>query len=200
MPAARAGWWLCRGMGRHHQQSATVRQKQDWSSSPRQLAVSWRCFCLCFNTGIHVGAAGRRSSCSVALARAVNAPELFSRFLFLTCFLCLCCCAGNMAVRWYPAGERQGTPPLDAFYLSLFLSAGDVVVEDDVIAQLETDKVTMDIKYQQKTPGIVKEIKVSASTHHPPPTHQSGVGDSVLGALGGWTGRGSMCHCRVGRC
>ncbi|PRW56169.1 Pyruvate kinase isozyme chloroplastic isoform A [Chlorella sorokiniana] len=38
---------------------------------------------------------------------------------------------------------------------------GDVVVEDDVIAQLETDKVTMDIKYQNKTPGIVKAIQAA---------------------------------------
>ncbi|KAL4457631.1 hypothetical protein ABPG75_012496 [Micractinium tetrahymenae] len=35
---------------------------------------------------------------------------------------------------------------------------GEVVVEDDVIAQLETDKVSMDIKYPNKTPGIVKSI------------------------------------------
>jgi pyruvate/2-oxoglutarate dehydrogenase complex dihydrolipoamide acyltransferase (E2) component len=32
------------------------------------------------------------------------------------------------------------------------------VREDDVIAQIETDKVTFDIKYNQKTPGIVKAI------------------------------------------
>eukprot|EP00887_Chlorella_sp_A99_P002764 scaffold6.g2764.t1 len=38
---------------------------------------------------------------------------------------------------------------------------GDVVVEDDVIAQLETDKVTMDIKWQHKMPGVVREILVS---------------------------------------
>jgi 2-oxoglutarate dehydrogenase E2 component (dihydrolipoamide succinyltransferase) len=38
---------------------------------------------------------------------------------------------------------------------------GDVVVEDEVIAQLETDKVTIDIKYTQKVPGIIKEIKVA---------------------------------------
>ncbi len=38
---------------------------------------------------------------------------------------------------------------------------GDVVVEDEVIAQLETDKVTLDIKYTEKIPGIIKEIKVA---------------------------------------
>lgn len=36
--------------------------------------------------------------------------------------------------------------------------AGDVVREDDVIAQIETDKVTFDIKYPSKTPGVVKEV------------------------------------------
>ena len=30
--------------------------------------------------------------------------------------------------------------------------------EDDVIAQIETDKVTFDIKYPHKTPGVVKAI------------------------------------------
>ena len=30
-----------------------------------------------------------------------------------------------------------------------------------MIAQLETDKVTMDIKYQQKTPGVVKSIEAA---------------------------------------
>lgn len=35
---------------------------------------------------------------------------------------------------------------------------GDVVVEDDVIAQLETDKVTIDVKYQKSVPGTVKAI------------------------------------------
>lgn len=35
---------------------------------------------------------------------------------------------------------------------------GDVVVEDDVIAQLETDKVTIDVKYQKSVPGTIKAI------------------------------------------
>jgi 2-oxoglutarate dehydrogenase E2 component (dihydrolipoamide succinyltransferase) len=38
---------------------------------------------------------------------------------------------------------------------------GDVVVEDEVIAQLETDKVTLDIKYTEKVPGIIKSINVA---------------------------------------
>jgi 2-oxoglutarate dehydrogenase E2 component (dihydrolipoamide succinyltransferase) len=35
---------------------------------------------------------------------------------------------------------------------------GDAVVEDDVLAQLETDKVTMDVKYQGSAPGVVSKI------------------------------------------
>lgn len=35
---------------------------------------------------------------------------------------------------------------------------GDVVEEDDVIAQIDTDKVTIDIKYLNKVPGIIKSV------------------------------------------
>lgn len=38
---------------------------------------------------------------------------------------------------------------------------GDIVVEDEIIAQLETDKVTIDIKYTEKVPGVVKAFNVS---------------------------------------
>ena len=38
---------------------------------------------------------------------------------------------------------------------------GDVVMEDDVIAQLETDKVTIDVKYQGSVPGTIKAIHVA---------------------------------------
>ncbi len=38
--------------------------------------------------------------------------------------------------------------------------AGDVVKEDDVIAQLETDKVTIDVKYTGKQPGIINSLQV----------------------------------------
>ena len=44
---------------------------------------------------------------------------------------------------------------------TILKQAGDVVVEDEVIAQLETDKVTLDIKYTEKIPGIIKAINVS---------------------------------------
>ena len=44
---------------------------------------------------------------------------------------------------------------------TILKAVGDVVREDDVIAQLETDKVTMDIKYQSKAPGIVRAVLVA---------------------------------------
>lgn len=44
---------------------------------------------------------------------------------------------------------------------TILKKTGDTVVEDDVIAQLETDKVTMDVKYSEKAPGVIKEISVS---------------------------------------
>lgn len=37
---------------------------------------------------------------------------------------------------------------------------GDVVKEDDVLAQIETDKVTMDVKYTASTPGKVTDVLV----------------------------------------
>lgn len=55
-------------------------------------------------------------------------------------------------------------PPLGAESISegtvgtILKQPGDVVVEDDVIAQLETDKVTIDIKYQKNIPGTIKAI------------------------------------------
>lgn len=49
-------------------------------------------------------------------------------------------------------GETRAPPPCPA--------TGDLVREDDVIAQIETDKVTFDVKYTQKTPGVVKAVMV----------------------------------------
>ena len=34
------------------------------------------------------------------------------------------------------------------------------MAEDDLLVQIETDKVTIDVRYQQQTPGVVKEILV----------------------------------------
>ena len=41
------------------------------------------------------------------------------------------------------------------------LSAGDVVNEDDVLLQIETDKVTIDVRYTETKPGKIKEFLVS---------------------------------------
>jgi pyruvate/2-oxoglutarate dehydrogenase complex dihydrolipoamide acyltransferase (E2) component len=38
--------------------------------------------------------------------------------------------------------------------------AGDAVKEDDVIAQIETDKVTIDVKYTATAPGMIAELMV----------------------------------------
>jgi len=40
---------------------------------------------------------------------------------------------------------------------------GDEVKEDDIIAQIETDKVTIDVKYQQSAPGVIKELLIKES-------------------------------------
>ena len=39
--------------------------------------------------------------------------------------------------------------------------AGDPVKEDDVIAQIETDKVTLDVKYTAKEPGVVTQVMIA---------------------------------------
>ncbi len=39
---------------------------------------------------------------------------------------------------------------------------GDPVKEDDVIAQIETDKVTIDVKYTSKEPGVLKKVMIAA--------------------------------------
>ena len=41
------------------------------------------------------------------------------------------------------------------------LPAGDVVNEDDVLLQIETDKVTIDVRYTETKPGKIKEFLVS---------------------------------------
>ncbi|KAK2079063.1 hypothetical protein QBZ16_002753 [Prototheca wickerhamii] len=41
----------------------------------------------------------------------------------------------------------------------ILVQPGETVEEDGVLATLDTDKVSMDIKYPSKTPGVVKEYK-----------------------------------------
>lgn len=40
--------------------------------------------------------------------------------------------------------------------------AGDAIKEDDVIAQIETDKVTIDVKYTAKAPGVLTALMVAS--------------------------------------
>lgn len=42
----------------------------------------------------------------------------------------------------------------------LLKKTGDLLKEDDVIAQLETDKVTIDIKYPAKEPGLLEQLYI----------------------------------------
>ena len=49
---------------------------------------------------------------------------------------------------------------LAALCILLFIFPGDSVGEDDVVAQIETDKVTIDVKYTSPTPGSITSILV----------------------------------------
>jgi len=40
--------------------------------------------------------------------------------------------------------------------------AGDAVMENDIIAQIETDKVTIDVKYTSKAPGVLSALLVAS--------------------------------------
>jgi 2-oxoglutarate dehydrogenase E2 component (dihydrolipoamide succinyltransferase) len=44
--------------------------------------------------------------------------------------------------------------------LACLCSTGDIVSEDEVIAQIETDKVTIDVKYSAKGTAKVTEVLV----------------------------------------
>jgi len=39
--------------------------------------------------------------------------------------------------------------------------AGDIVKDGDIIAQIETDKVTIDVRYTEAKPGKIKEILIN---------------------------------------
>ncbi len=43
----------------------------------------------------------------------------------------------------------------------MFGDTGDSVFENDVLAQIETDKVTIDVRYTEKEAGTLKELLVS---------------------------------------
>jgi len=40
------------------------------------------------------------------------------------------------------------------------LDAGDTVKEDDILLQIETDKVTIDVRYTESGGGVIKEYLV----------------------------------------
>ena len=44
----------------------------------------------------------------------------------------------------------------------LLFNAGDAVMENDIIAQIETDKVTIDVKYTSKAPGVLSALLVAS--------------------------------------
>ncbi|EFJ47284.1 2-oxoglutarate dehydrogenase, E2 component [Volvox carteri f. nagariensis] len=46
---------------------------------------------------------------------------------------------------------------------TLLKKPGDAVKEDDIIAQIETDKVTIDVKYTGKAPGVVSQVLINPS-------------------------------------
>ena len=45
-------------------------------------------------------------------------------------------------------------------YLVKVRCAGDIVKDGDIIAQIETDKVTIDVRYTEAKPGKIKEILI----------------------------------------
>ena len=55
----------------------------------------------------------------------------------------------------------MGESITDGTVATLFKQPGDVVVEDEAIGEIETDKVTVEIKYTEKIPGIIKTLHVA---------------------------------------
>lgn len=104
-----------------------------------------------------VAAAGRQAPWVTAAAAAAAGSRFDTSLLTLRGISSSAAALADVTVQVPSMGESitEGT------VAAILKQPGDVVVEDDVIAQLETDKVTMDIKYQQKTPGIVKAIQVA---------------------------------------
>uniref|UniRef100_A0A7S3R1E4 Lipoyl-binding domain-containing protein n=1 Tax=Dunaliella tertiolecta TaxID=3047 RepID=A0A7S3R1E4_DUNTE len=64
---------------------------------------------------------------------------------------------------------------------------GDEVKEDDIIAQIETDKVTIDVKYQQSAPGVIKELLIKESDVVQVGNEFVVVDVGAAPAAGGWT-------------
>lgn len=45
--------------------------------------------------------------------------------------------------------------------VSVLVSAGDVVMTDDILALIETDKVTIDVRYSGSKPAVLKSMTIS---------------------------------------
>lgn len=58
------------------------------------------------------------------------------------------------------AVPSMGDSVADGSIQSILKQPGDHVSEDEVVAQIDTDKVTIDVRYTGTTPGIIKEIMV----------------------------------------
>lgn len=56
--------------------------------------------------------------------------------------------------------KRHLHTPASSLHTARVTATGDAVKEDDVIAQIETDKVTIDVKYTGKAPGVVSSVNV----------------------------------------
>ena len=46
--------------------------------------------------------------------------------------------------------------------MHVIVSAGDVVMPDDILALIETDKVTIDVRYTGSKPAVLKTMTLNA--------------------------------------
>ncbi|KAL6761171.1 dihydrolipoamide succinyltransferase [Haematococcus lacustris] len=58
---------------------------------------------------------------------------------------------------------QMGESVSEGTIASILKQPGDTVKEDDIIAQIETDKVTIDIKYTGKQAGTIKQLLIKPS-------------------------------------
>lgn len=57
---------------------------------------------------------------------------------------------------------QMGESVTEGTIAAVLKKPGDAIKEDDVIAQIETDKVTIDVKYTSKEPGVMTSVLVKA--------------------------------------
>lgn len=71
-------------------------------------------------------------------------------------------CGENKGLAGQVNWHSSCTLTVHATYGSTLLwAAGDVVQTDDVVAQIETDKVTIDMRYTGSKPGLLKSLQIS---------------------------------------